>query len=158
MNFLDKLVPRSHVGFVVEDVDAAVKNLQQTFECALDAEPYIFKPDKAWINGYPAGDIELKIAFCKISENVSFEYIQPVTQDGYHFMSLVERGDNLNHVCFVTDDLDYYREEFKKMGAPILFEAEVADPVRGRRRCLYTKLKGIPGVFEIQETAKPYCK
>lgn len=158
MKFLDKLVPRSHVGYVVSDVDAAVKNLQQSLHCALDAKPYLFSPDKAWLCGVPMEDLVLKIAFCHIMDGVDFEYIEPVSKNGYHFLSLLEKGDGLNHVCFVTDQYDALHKEFEEMGASIFFEADVSDPVRGHRRCFYVKVDGVPGIFEIQQVATPHVE
>ena len=158
MKLLDRLVPRSHVGYVVSDVEAAVEKLQSSFHVALDSKPYLFSPDKAWICGAPVDDLVLKIAFCHIMDGLDFEYIQPVSKSGYHFLSLMERGDSLNHVCFVTDQYDALHKELEDMGASIFFEADVSDPVRGHRRCFYAKVDGVPGIFEIQEVPTPHVE
>lgn len=156
MNFVDGLVERSHVGYIVKDADAAVKSLQEQLQCALGVKTYLFSPYRAWTEDVPLLDFSLKIAICKITDNITFEYIQPLTQNGYHFQALTEAGEGLNHVCFATEDFEGYRAQFRQMGAKFLFEAEANDPQNGYRRCFYAKLSGIPGVFEILENPKPY--
>ncbi len=156
MNFVDGLVAKCHVGYVVEDVEAALDNLQDKLQCALDAKTYLFKPEKVWICGVAGQNIALKIALCKIKDNMTFEYIQPVTPEGFHFLSLISSGDSINHVCFATEDYDGYHKEFEAMGAQFLFEAVANDKLNGYRRCFYAKIPGIPGVMEILENAKPY--
>lgn len=156
MNFVDGLVAKCHVGYIVKDVEAAVKNLQDKLHCAMDAKVYTFAPEKVWTCGIPGKDFSLKIAVCKIKDNMTFEYIQPIAEEGYHFLALIGNGDSINHVCFATEDFDRYRAEFQSMGATFLFEAVANDPLNGYRRCFYAKIDGLPGVFEILENAKPY--
>ena len=155
MRFVDGLVEKCHVGYIVEDVDAALEQLQQ-LHCAIGVQTYLFTPSKVWTDDVPLQDFTLKIAICKIKDNMTFEYIQPVTRDGYHFRWLTQWGEGINHVCFATEDFDGYRTQFRQMGAKFLFEAEANDPQNGYRRCFYAKLPDIPGVLEILENAKPY--
>jgi len=156
MHFVNGLVEKTHVGYIVKDVDAAVAQLQEQLQCALNTQSYIFSPTKAWTNSVPLEGFALKIAICKIKDNMVFEYIQPISENGYHYQALMSDGEGLNHVCFATEDFDGYHKEFEKMGAEIVFEAEANDPLNGYRRCFYAKLNGLPGVFEVQENAKPY--
>lgn len=156
MQFVNGLVEKCHVGYIVKDVDAAVKQLQEQLQCALHSQAYLFSPTKVWTNDIPLEHFTLKIAICKIKDNMTFEYIQPISENGYHFDVLMRDGEGLNHICFATEDFDGYRSEFRKMGAQFLFEAEANDPLNGYRRCFYAKLQGIPGVIEILENAKPY--
>lgn len=156
MDFVSGLVAKCHVGYIVDDVDSALKNLQEKLGCALEAKSYLFKPLKAWTDDVPVDDFSLKIVICRIKDNMTFEYIQPISKEGYHFSALVSNGTHINHICFATEDFDGYRAEFRKMGAKFLFEAEANDPQNGYRRCFYAQLDGIPGVFEILENAKPY--
>jgi len=156
MDFLEKLTPKSHVGYVVENVDAALKSLQDTLCCATEATAYAFRPTKAWCCGLPINDLELRIAMCQIKDGVAFEYIQPVSPSGFHLLSLLSNGDSINHVCFTTDDFDHYHQEFENMGATIVFEAEANDPLNGYRRCFYSKLNDIPGIIEVLQNATPY--
>ena len=156
MDFVGRLVEKCHVGYIVQDAESAVKNLQEKLCCAIDAKVYMFVPQKVWTSGFSGEGFALKIALCRIKDNMTIEYIQPITQAGYHFNALRACGEHMNHVCFATEDYDRYFAEFKAMGASILFEAEVNDPENGYRRCFYAKIEGIPGVFEILENAKPY--
>ena len=156
MKFVDGLVEKCHIGFLVKDVDAALAQLQEQLDCAIGAQTYLFAPAKAWTDDVPVQDVALKMVICKIKDNMTFEYIQPLTQNGYHYEALQQSGEGLNHVCFATEDFDGYRKEFRQMGAKFLFEAEANDPKNGYRRCFYARLPGVPGVFEILENAKPY--
>lgn len=156
MNFLDGLVYKCHVGYLVNDVDEAIKALKDKLNCALETKSYLFAPEKAWVCDKPVDGIVLKIALCQIKENMTFEYIQPVTEVGYHYLAFMGNGESLNHVSFATDDFDRYRAEFKAMGASFLFEAVANDRLNGYRRCFYAKLPGIPGIMEIHENAKPF--
>ena len=156
MDFVNGLVEKCHVGYIVKDVDAAVKQLQEQLQCALESRSYLFSPVKAWTDRLPTEGFALKIAICKIKDNMTFEYIQPITENGYHFQALMDHGEGLDHICFAAEDFDSYRLEFEKMRAEFLFEAEANDPLNGYRRCFYAKLPGIPGVLEILENAKPY--
>lgn len=156
MNFADHLVERNHVGFLVADVDLAVKALQKQLQCAMDTKSYLFRPLKAWTKGTAERDFALKIAICRIADKMTFEYIQPLTETGYHFEELSKKGEGINHVCFATEDFDSYKKDFLAMNAELLFEAEANDPVNGYRRCFYARLPGIPGVIEVLENPKPY--
>ena len=155
-DILEKLTAKSHSGFVVEDVEACVKNLQDTLGIAKDVKPYIFAPNKAWSCGVPYENVKMKIALCPVKNGVSFEYIQPLTKAGFHFLSLLSNGDELNHVAFCTDEFDACREFLVEKGAVFVFEMEANDELKGYRRNVYAKLEGVPGIIEILENAQPY--
>lgn len=155
-DLLEKLTAKSHSGYVVEDVEASLKSLQDSLEIALDVEPYVFAPNKAWSCGVPVEDLKMKIALCPVKNGVFFEYIQPLTKAGFHFLSLVSNGDNLNHVAFCTDDYEACRKFFVEKGAVFVFEMEANDELIGYRRDFYAKLDGVPGIIEILENAQPY--
>ena len=156
LDFLKGLTAESHVGYVVSDVDSNLKKLQETLGVALDAKSYLFAPQKAWSCGIPIPDLQMRIVKCPIKNGVSFEYIQPMTQSGFHLLSLLSLGDQMNHVAFCTDHYDEYHMYFQEMGAVFVFEMEAYDELIGYRRDFYAKLDGIPGIIEILENAKPY--
>lgn len=156
MSLFDKLTGKSHAGYVVEDVEACLRNVQEKFGCALDVKTYIFAPDKAWSCGVDLGKLEMRIALCQITDGVAMEFIQPLTPAGYHFLSKLERGENLNHMAFNTDQFDACHKELEEAGAVFVFEMEANDPLKGYRRCCYTKIPGIPGLVEILENSQPY--
>jgi len=156
MKFIEGLTGKWHVGYIVEDVSTAVEGLQKKFGCALGAKPYIFASERAWKDGEEFRDLKLRIAICRINETMTFEYIQPISQEGYHYLSLISDGNSLNHICFGVEDYDRYRKDFLEHGALIMFEAEANDRQNGYRRCFYAKFKDIPGVFEIQEKPTAY--
>lgn len=152
----EKLTAKSHTGYVVESVETSLKSLQKSLGIALNVKSYLFAPQKAWSCGVPIEGLKMQIALCPIKNDVFFEYIQPLTKAGFHFLSLVSNGDCLNHVAFCTDDYDACRAYFQKKGAVFVFEMEANDELIGYRRDFYAKLNGVPGVIEILENAQPY--
>ena len=156
LNILEKLTAKVHMGYVVQDVEHCLECLKTNLHCAKDASTYIFTPVKAYTCGVPAKELSLKIAMCHIKDNVYFEYIQPLSPGGFHYLSLLCGGDNMNHAAFYTDECDSCRRDFEELGAVFVFEAEANDPQNGYRRCFYAKLDGVPGVLEVLENARPY--
>jgi len=156
VSILDKLTPKVHAGYIVEDVEACLKSVQEKFGCALDVKSYIFAPTKSWSGGVDLGKLEMRIAMCPIGDKISMEFIQPLTPAGYHFLSLVASGDNLNHLAFTTDRFDECRAEVEAMGAVFVYEMVANDPVKGYRRNIYAKIPDIPGIVEILENATAY--
>lgn len=157
MGFIEKLSGACHVGYVVEDVDRCLKELQEKFCCCEHVTPYFFAPQRAWSCGVPIENCVLKIAKCYMRDDlIMMEYIQPISKSGFHALSLIGNGDNLNHIAFNTDHYDECHSEFEKLGACFVFEAETNDIQNGYRRCAYAKLQHIPGLIEILENTKPY--
>ena len=157
-DFPGMLTAKSHVGYVVQNVEESLKNLQAALGIAMDVKPYRFAPVKAWSCGVPLENLQMQIALCPVKNDVYFEYIQPLTEAGFHFLSLLNNGDSLNHVAFCTDDFDTCHRAFAQKGAVFVFEMVANDAEKGYRRDFYAKLEGVPGIIEVLENAKPYRK
>lgn len=146
-----------HTGFIVGDAEAALKTMQNKFHCCQTAEAYLFVPDHAWCMGEKlTTPPTIKIAMCRVREDIAFEFIEPVSKCGFHYLEYLTHGDHLNHVAYQTEEYEKCREQFLNDGAPILFEAETNDRLNGYRRCLYTKVDGFPGLIELQEKATAF--
>lgn len=156
MNIWEKLTANVHVGYVVQDAEHCLKSLKNHLHCAENTSVYMFTPVKAYTCGVPIKELSLKIAMCHIKDNVYFEYIQPLSLEGFHYLSLLCNGDGMNHTAFYTNEYDSCRKYFKEIGAVFVFEAEANDSHNGYRRCFYAKLDGMPGVLEVLENAQPY--
>lgn len=156
MNIMGKLTAKVHIGYVVQDVEHCLSSLNRHLHCAEGTSVYTFTPVKAYTCGVPMEQLSLKIAMCCVKDNVYFEYIQPLSPGGFHYLSLLGSGDGMNHTAFYTDEYDSCRKYFEETGAVFVFEAEANDPQNGYRRCFYAKLDGIPGVLEVLENARPY--
>lgn len=156
MSLFSKLNGKTHAGYIVDDAEACLKNVQEIFGCALDTKSYIFAPQKAWSCGVALGKVEMRIAMCEIGDYFNMEFIQPLTPAGYHFLSGIEKGESINHVAFQTEEFDACRQELQDRGAVFVFEMEANDPVKGYRRNCYAKVPGIPGIVEILESSQPY--
>ena len=156
MGILEKLTAKVHVGYVVQDVEHCLNSLNAHLHCAENTSTYVFTPVKAYTCGVPVKELSLKIAMCHIKDNVYFEYIQPLSPGGFHYLSFLSGGEGMNHTAFYTDEYDFCREQFEELGAVFVFEAEANDPQNGYRRCFYAKLDGVPGILEVLENARPY--
>ena len=143
-----------HVGYVVEDLEAALSALEGDLG-ELDYQTYDFKPGKAWSCGVPVEDYALKIAMITLRENQTcIELIQPVSE-GLH-RDMLRKGEGINHICFaVTGDYDQWREHYEKSGAQFVFESETEDDIVGYRRCFYVK-DAAGNIVEVKET--PYFR
>lgn len=147
----------THTGYIVADAAAALEVMQKKFQCCQTTEPYLFSPSRVWCMGERMSKLPVtRIVMCRIREGLAFEFIEPISKCGFHYLQLLTHGDHMNHVAFQTEKYETCREMILAEGAPILFEAETNDRLNGYRRCLYTKIDGFPGLLELQEKATPF--
>lgn len=146
-----------HTGFIVKNVEAALEVVQKKFRHCQATSPYLFAPTRAWCMGEEMKEVPvIRIAMCRIRKDIAYEFVEPVSKCGFHYLQLLTHGDHLNHIAYQTEAYDQCRELILQEGAPILFEAETNDRVNGYRRCLYTKIDGFPSLIELQEKATDY--
>lgn len=109
-----------HVGVVVRDIDGAVEYYQ-----SLGIGP--FKPstivgiDKKF-RGKPADDAKLEIRSAQMGQ-VGLQLIQPVSGESVHMEFLERKGEGINHLCFVVDDLEKGTTELVKKGFEVIYSA-----------------------------------
>jgi len=87
--------PIHHVAIVVRSIDEALPRYRELFGLEPEAEPMTFAPQRVRLcflhtGPEPAARIEL---------------VEPIDGDSGVARFLLERGEGLHHVCFVTDDL-----------------------------------------------------
>lgn len=156
MGVLEYLNGKNHVGYVVADAEKTAKQLEETFGKCLSVKIYTFRPTKSWSFGQEVENLELKIAMCQVTDEIAYEIIEPVSEKGFHYVSLQAQGDHVNHVAVDTEHYDEVRAAFVDAQAEFVFEAETNDQLNGYRRCAYMRLPGLAGVYEIKEKATAY--
>jgi len=139
-----------HIGFLVPDREAAVNHVKEHYgiQDVVYVEPFI---KKAWTNGQLHTQL-CKVALVSFADNqTKFEFIEPVSEGGYHWDFVKSGKSGVNHIGIKVHDFDYWREHFKVKGDDIFFEYETEDEEMGYRRCLYATDSFLNMVYEIKE-------
>ena len=79
------------------------------------------------------------------------EFLEPVTEGGYHWDYIQAGGRGINHICFKVHDFDHWQEHFRALGHNLFFGYEDEDQENGYRRCLYARDPVLDMVYEIKE-------
>jgi catechol 2,3-dioxygenase-like lactoylglutathione lyase family enzyme len=137
-----------HIGVVVRDIERVVRYYSSVFGIG-PFEVYDFVPFKAWIYGKEAKPFKLKIAVADMG-SVKLELIEVIHGDPPHRAFLNTHGEGVQHIAFYVENYDEWKSYAQGGGIDLLFEAEIEDEVRGRRRAFYMNSAEIGGVlFEI---------
>jgi len=109
------------VGVVVRDMDKAIKRLE--YLGIGPFEPKILPPDsKEWFRDKPL-NAKLILNSTMMGE-VELELIQPVEGESPHKEFLDSKGEGIQHIAFLTDDLNRQVDKLTKQGVSILLRAE----------------------------------
>ncbi len=144
-----------HIGVVVKDVEKVVQYYSSVFGIG-PFDIYNFEPRKAWLRGKKVKPFQLKIATANLGQP-ALELIQVIDGDPPHRDFLNIHGEGLQHIGFYVDNYDEWKTYVEGEGIEVLCEAEIEDPVRGKRRAFYMNSGQIGGVlFEIIGKVKPH--
>jgi catechol 2,3-dioxygenase-like lactoylglutathione lyase family enzyme len=147
------LPPLGHVGYIVEDIEAAVDSFRRSMGVE-DFRVYDYVPLRAWAGGRPLSSCRLRIGIGSVGDHAKLELIQPVEGMTPQARFLREKGMGLHHIAFYSARYEEWRDRFRELGAGIVFEAEVEDQIIGYRRSFYAEVAGMPGIVEISEIAR----
>lgn len=115
-----------HVGVVVRDLEKAMEYFQ-----SLGIGPFIATPSEVTterkVYGKPA-DIKLKGAHAQLGP-IKFELIQPVAGESVQKEFLVNKGEGINHIGFIVDDLDREVARLGEKGFQVISSGKI--PPRG---------------------------
>lgn len=139
-----------HIGFIVQDIEKSIEHMKDHYgiKDIKFMSPYI---KTAWTNGKPHHQ-QCKVAIVTLENNqCKMEFLEPVTEGGYHWEYVQAGGGGINHICFKVNDFDYWHEHFKAKGDDIFFEYEDEDDMNGYRRCMYARDPIMDMVYEIKE-------
>lgn len=146
-----------HVGFVVNNLEEAVKQFKEFYKIS-DFQIYDFKPSRVWSYGEEVYDYKLRIAMSTSADTkTEIELIQPISGSGVHKDFLSSGNMGMHHICIsADDDYDEWRKIFVEKGYSFVFEAETEDEIIGYRRCFYAEDPVAGMVIEIKE--EPYFR
>ncbi len=141
-----------HVGYVVDDLEGAVKTLTDFYDVK-EWRYVTFRPQRAWVYGQEVEEYTLEIALGVINGTCQVEVIKPGLGGGPCADFLAAGNSGLHHVAFNIDDYDYWKERFAKSGGKFVFESEQTTE-QGFRRCLYVQ-DPLLGCVELLENLQP---
>lgn len=111
-----------HVGAVVKDLDKAIEYFQ-----SLGIGPFIANPSKVAtdrkVYGKPA-NIKLKGAEAHLGP-IKFELIQPVEGESVQKEFLMNKGEGVNHIGFIVDDLDKEVTKLEEKGFKVISSGKI---------------------------------
>ena len=141
-----------HVGYMVESVDNAVKQMGAAWGIK-DFVVYDFVPKRAWTYGQEIFDCKLRIGLGTPAVGAKVELVEFVSgTNSPHEKFMKEHGENIHHIAYYIDDYDAAKSYvLEQPGAEIIFEAEIEDEALGKRRSFYFTIPGAPGVFEFSK-------
>ena len=117
----------SHVVMVVRDMDKAIKRFQSigidTFgpEVILDRARY----KKVEVYGKipePGTVVKMKVRNFKIG-SLDLELLQPIEGDTFHTEFLKTKGEGVDNLEFIVDDLEKEKAELVEKGVPVALNA-----------------------------------
>jgi catechol 2,3-dioxygenase-like lactoylglutathione lyase family enzyme len=142
-----------HIGVVVKDLEKVVKYYSSVFGIG-PFDIYDFEPQKTWVRGKAVKPFKLRIATADLG-SARLELLQVVEGNPPHREFLDVHGEGLQHIGFYVENYDEWKVYAAREGIEFLYEAEIEDPIRGKRRAFYMNSSEPGGVlFEIIERQK----
>lgn len=139
-----------HVGFIVPNLDKAIDHIKADYGIR-DVKylaPYL---QCCWTEGKPHAQ-QCKCAVVTLADNsCKMEFLEPVTEGGYHWEFVKSGGSGINHICFRVQDFDHWKAHFESLGHDLFFGYEDEDADNGYRRCIYARDPVLNMVYEIKE-------
>ena len=120
-----------HLGYVVEDIEAAARFYEKHFDAALG------EPEEVEEQGIVATMFE-------VGES-KIELVQPTRPDSPVGKFLAKRGEGFHHVAFKVDDLEAALRDLKEKGVELIDEEPRIGV--GRTRMAFVHPKGAFGVL-----------
>jgi hypothetical protein len=137
----------NQLGYVYRDIEKQIKIMESLFGCPKFA---IFE-NKDNIFKYRGKDSKIytRIALSRLF-NMQIELIQLMEGDCI-FKEFIDSGrEGLHHFGIFVDNLEYYIEEFKKIGIEVVHAGQT-----GKQKVAYLDTEKTVGIyFEFQQTIK----
>jgi len=148
-------LPRlGQVGVVVKDIQKAVEYYSSVFGIG-PFNIYDVNPQRTWLKGKEVRPSKVRLAMADLGQ-VKLELLQLIEGDVHPIRDFLETyGEGLQHLGFYADNYDEWKLYAQERGMEILYELEVEDEARGKRRGFFMDSSKIGGViFEIIEVEK----
>jgi methylmalonyl-CoA/ethylmalonyl-CoA epimerase len=147
------LLPKlGQVAVIVKDLQKAIEHYSALFGIG-PFDVYDVDPRRNWVDGKEVKPQRVKVAMADMGQ-VKLELLQLVDCDEHNLLRRFfdTHGEGLQHLGFYCSNYDEWRAYAREKGMDILFELEVEDEVRGRRRGFFMDSAWIGGVlFEMIE-------
>jgi methylmalonyl-CoA/ethylmalonyl-CoA epimerase len=109
-----------HICEIVNDIEATVKRIYENFETPpFQIEEY---SSTARMNGKEVGKYKLKMAFIKISDNMTLELLQITEGKSVEQDWLKMHGETIHHVAIKVKDIEKEAAKWEKKGIQTLQE------------------------------------
>ena len=145
-----------HIGFIVKNLEESMEYFKAVYGIE-NYQTWKFKPMSVKVNGISVYEYQLKVAMGSYAGcDTKLEIIEPVTPLGCHYNFVKAGKSGIHHLCFTTDQYNYWHDSFIKKNVNLMFEAEIEDDIIGYRRCFYAEDPKAGMIFELRE--EPYFR
>jgi len=120
-----------HIGYIVSDLDAAVKQFEKFMSFAAEGGP-VHDPVQ-----------DAAIVFGTLTGGQQVELIKPASENSTVYQFL-KKGGGLHHLCFEVDDIEKIAEACAETGAVMVMKPVEAAAMGKRRVCfVYSRETGL---------------
>lgn len=111
-----------HIGVIVRDMDAAIRHYQSLGIGPF--EPLNLVSTERWVLGKPVApdSIKLKVRCVKMG-SVNLELIEPGEGESLWKEYLATKGEGINHLAFLVDNIDREIAKMKATGIKVLYSS-----------------------------------
>ena len=131
---LEKLPEVGQLGVVVKDREKAISYYSRVFNIG-DWNRVDYVPETAMWNGKKTF-FKFKLAFADTAK-LNWELVEIAEGEIQHKEFLQKTGGGVHHLGFWVEDLDEWKEYFRKKGVEAIMEFEGIVGSRGRRRVVF---------------------
>lgn len=115
---MEKTWKLDHVGVVVKDLEKAIEYYQ-----SLGMGPFVPNPSESAadrkIYGKPAPNVKVKGVVAQMGP-IKFELMQPIEGESLQKEFLKSKGEGINHIGFVVDDLEGEMAKLEEKGFKVI--------------------------------------
>ena len=116
-----KFPPVYQLGYVVADIEKAIKHYESVFGIGPFSPPAEVDMTGAVLRGRTV-ETKISVSFAQLGD-VQVEFIQPLSGENPYFEYLARNGDGIHHLAFETDDMASVKAHFAKLGIePIWYQ------------------------------------
>ncbi len=112
-----------HIGVVVSNMDKAIEYYQSLGIGQFEHYKLSYTERKQRGKPIEADQMKVRAAYVKIGP-IHLELVEPVKGESVWMEHLKSKGEGVNHLCFLVDDVDKEAAELKKKGLEIIYESK----------------------------------
>ena len=136
----------NQVGIVVEDLAKAIKYYESLGIGPFELNKFEFLSRELWGKSVPPDRVLIKAAQAQVGE-IYIELIQPIAE-GTHWMEfLKKKGEGINHLGLVVDDIDKEETKLAGQGFKIIYRSRFRRADGSIRGAAYFDTAEVGGVL-----------